>query len=380
MPISSLGIISGVIIAILFAIAVAICLYAAKKPVKKTVGVVGGAMVLLLIVAFIVVPFSFHTVDTGEVVVVKYLGEAKNVRTAGTYFDFWLTNTYDRYDAKVQNVEITTAAYSSDAQTMDIAMTLQYQIMSDKVIDIAKQYGSLDVLQSRIQSIAIEKTKSVLSSYKAMDIISDRASMSPKVEESIKNAIADEYFVTIATVVLTNIDFSDAFESAVEDKMIAEQKQLQAEYENNTKVAAAKAEAEAAIQKAEGEAQAKLKEAQAAIEIAKANAEAKLIAAEADREAQVEVAKAEAEAIRVKSVEIAKALGFKVNEKEVTAADGEKATEYEISFEGKTAEEIEIIANYLMYAEYLDKWNGELPGVVAGESASVVIPADPSSN
>lgn len=373
MTISPLGIISGLIITIFFVIALAIC-YFAQKSRKKAMGMVGAIAAVVLVLAFIAIPFSFHTVDTGEIVVVKHLGEAKAVRSAGTYFDFWLTETYNRYDAKVQNVEILTAAYSSDAQTMDVAMTLQYQIMPDKVIDIAKQYGSLEVLESRILSIATEKTKSVLSSYKAMDIISDRASMSPNVEEVIKNAIADEYYVTISTVVLTNIDFSDAFERAVEDKMIAEQKQLQAEYENNTKVAAAKAEAEAAIQKAEGEAQAKLKEAQAEIEIAKAKAEAKLIEAEADKAAQVEIANAEAEAIRVKSVEIARALGFKVTEKNVKDADGKDAIEYEISFEGKTADEIKLISDYLKYAEYLAKWNGELPGVVAGESATVVIP------
>ena len=221
----------GVIIGLLIAAAIAGfgfgCYYFNKKRNKKAFNLC-GILCGVLAVTFFIIPMSFRTVDTGEVVVVKHLGEAKKVRTAGTYFDLWLTDTYDRYDAKVQNVEILTSAYSSDAQTMDVAMTLQYQIRTDKVIDIATQYGSLDVLQSRIESIAIEKTKSVLSSYKAMDIISDRASMSPKVEESIKKAIADEYHVTIATVVLTNIDFSDAFEKAVEDKMIAEQKQLQA--------------------------------------------------------------------------------------------------------------------------------------------------------
>ena len=243
------GVILGFVIALFFVIFAAISFYSIKKH-KKATAFVCGIICALLALGIIIVPMSFRTVDTGEVAVVKYLGKAKTVRTAGTYFDLWLTNTYDVYDAKVQNVEIITAAYSSDAQTMDIAMTLQYQIMGDRVIDIAEQYGSLDVLQSRIESIAIEKAKSVLSSYKAMDIISDRASMSPKVEESIKNAIAEEYHVTIATVVLTNIDFSDAFELAVEDKMIAEQKQLQAEYENMTKVAAAEAEAsqEAAMQ------------------------------------------------------------------------------------------------------------------------------------
>ena len=178
------------------------------------------ALALIFIVTLAIVPFSIHVVNTGEVAVVKEFGEAKEIKTAGMHFDLWFIAQYDYYDAKVQNVELKTSAYSSDAQTMNISMTLQFHISTEHAIDIARQYGNLDALQSRIEAIAIEKTKSVLSSYKAMDIISDRASMSPRVEEAIKKAITDEYFVTVSTVVLTNIDFSEAFEKAVEEKMI----------------------------------------------------------------------------------------------------------------------------------------------------------------
>ena len=316
------------------------------------------ALAIILALALAVVPLSIHIVNTGEVAVVKHMGEAKEVKSAGMHFDLWFITQYDYYDSKVQNVEITTSAYSSDAQTMDIAMTLQYQISTENAIDIAKQYGNLDALQSRIEAIAVEKTKSVLSSYKAMDIISDRASMSPKVEESIINAITDEYFVTVSTVVLTNIDFSDAFEKAVEEKMIAEQKKLQAEYENEMKIAAAEAEAQSAIQKAEGEAQ------------------AKLIAAEAERDAQVELSRAEAISIQLKSVEIARALGFKVTEKDSVDEDGNPTTEYIIDFAGKSDDDIALITDYLKYMEYLAKWDGKLPTVMSGEGASIVVPLE----
>lgn len=258
----AIGIIVGILIAV-FMIA-AFCIDGA---VSKFIGAA-------LLIALILVPFSFHTVKSGEVAVVRHLGKIEGVKTAGTHFDLWITNKYVKYDTKVQNLETETAAYSSDAQTMTIQMTVQYQIDADKAVDIATQYGNLKVLENRIQSIAIEKTKSVLSSHKAMDIIANRASISPEVETAIKEAVGDEYFVNIATVVLTNIDFSDAFEKAVEDKMIAEQAKLKADYDNQTKVAVAEAEA-----------QAKLKAAQAEIDIAKAQAEAKKIAAEAEAEA-----------------------------------------------------------------------------------------------
>lgn len=212
---------------------------------KKFLAVLSIIVAIASIGSLVIVPASIHVVDTGEIAVVKYLGDARKLRTAGTYFDWNLLYEYQTYDSKVQNVEINTMTYSSDAQTMDITMTLQYQIMGDKVLDIAKQYGSLEALQARIQSIAIEKTKAVLSAHKAMDIIAKRAEMSPAVEDAIKSAIDDNYFVNVNTVVLTNIDFSDAFETAVEEKMIAEQQQLKANYENETKVAQAKANAEA---------------------------------------------------------------------------------------------------------------------------------------
>lgn len=269
----AIGIIVGIILVAAF---IGLC-FGAFACADNDMGAGTAVCVVLAIIcaiAFLVVPFSFHTVEAGELAVVKHLGKITGTREAGTNFDFWMTNTYQKYDTKVQNVEITTAAYSSDAQTMDVALTLQYQIMSNKVTDIATQYGSLEVLQGRIQSIVVEKTKAVLSSHKAMDIIAQRANISPEVETAIKEAVDADYFVSITAVVLTNIDFSDSFEKAVEDKMIAEQSKLKAEYENQTKVAQAEAEAEA-----------KLKAAQAEIEISKAKAEALKIEAEAEAEA-----------------------------------------------------------------------------------------------
>lgn len=324
-----------------------------KKP-----SISGIIIALVAIICLTLIPGSFHTVEAGQVAVVKHLGEAKKVRTAGTYFDFWITEKYEFYDSKVQNMDIRTQAYSKDAQTMSIAMNVQYKIDESKVIDIANQYGTIDLLANRIESIATEKAKATLSSYSAMNIIETRSTISPLVEETIKNAVNEEYCVDIVAVVLTNIDFSDAFEKTVEDKMIAEQEKLKAEYEKETAIVNAQKE----------------------LEVAKLEAQAKLEKAKADAEAQIEIARAEAQAVKLKSVEVARALGFAINEIENIGEDGNvKSIEYEINFEGKTAEEIQLITEYLRYIEYLAKWNGELPGVLAGDSASIMIPVEPGA-
>ena len=321
---------------------------------RSVSGTLAVVACIALVIAFIAVPFSIRTIDTGEIAVVKQLGEAKYTRTAGTHFDFWMTDTYTRYDTKVQNVDIATSAYSSDAQTMDIAMTLQYQIIEDHVIDIAREYGTLEVLQNRIQSIAIEKTKSVLSSYKAMDIIADRATMSPLVETAIKEAIGDKYFVTVSTVVLTNIDFSDAFEKAVEDKMIAEQNQLKQEYENTAKINAAEADKQSAIKAQEAKAEADRIAATAKIEIAKSEAEALLTQA-----------RAEADALNIQTNQVAKMLGL------TEIVDGKEQIKPNL-----TIEEAQLIKSYIEYVKYMESWDGVLPDTVVGDNAGVILPAN----
>jgi regulator of protease activity HflC (stomatin/prohibitin superfamily) len=212
---------------------------------SKTKSRIAISIAVFCLLVFILIPFSIHTVDTGEVAVVKYFGEAIDVESPGTYFDFWITKNYTTFDTKTQTLQLDAATYSSDAQTMNVQMTVQYRIHADSAIKIAEQYGTIDTLQARIEAIVAEKTKATLSSHKAMDIIANRASMSPLVEDAVRNAIDEKFYVSIQTVSITNIDFSDAFEKAVEEKMVAEQEQLKANYQNETKIAKATADAEA---------------------------------------------------------------------------------------------------------------------------------------
>lgn len=216
--------------------------YGNNNPKRGTIALILG---IILLISFICVPFSFHTIDTGELAVVKRLGKAIYVREAGTYYDFWFTKQYVKYDTKVREITIEDMAYSSDAQQMTLNVKFQYKIMPDKALDITKTYGSLNNLETRIQAIVTEKIKAALSSYKAMDIIANRSKLSPEIETVVKEELDKEYHINVATLAITNIDFSDAFEKAVEDKMIAEQKKLKAEYEADAKIVTAEATAKA---------------------------------------------------------------------------------------------------------------------------------------
>lgn len=240
----ALGFIFGIIIVGLF---IGACVWAGVEfdSGDDKRGVIAVILAIVMAITFLIVPFSFHTVNAGSVAVVKRLGKAKEVKTPGTHYDLWVTNKYVKYDAKVRGIYIEDMAYSSDAQQMTLNISFQYQIMADKVMEITNEYGSLDLLEARMQSIVIENTKAVLSKYTAMDIIAKRSTLSPEIEDVVMDALDDKYYVNVINVAMTNIDFSDAFETAVEEKMIAEQKQLKAKYEAEAKIVSAEATAKA---------------------------------------------------------------------------------------------------------------------------------------
>ena len=333
-----------VILAILFAVLAVVAggaaFYGVEEGNDKLV-VGGGIICVIMVILFIFLPWNFKTVDNGEIAVVKRLGEVVDVREPGMHTDFWMTKSYVRLDTKVRQVDITTASYSNDKQTMDITMTVQYQIKKDMAKEIVIHYGNLELLESRIQSVAIERTKAIMSAYTADSLIEQRNTISIAVATAVEEALGENYYIDITTVALTNIDFSDAYEQAVEQKMIATQE-----------VERAKAEAEKAAEIAKGQ-----------LEVAKQEAEAKKVAAEADAKAKELAAEAEAKAIAIKSLEVARMLGLTVT------INGVEMIKPDL-----TPEESTLIAEYLKYMEYLATWDGELPDVVTDGSTVVVTP------
>lgn len=321
-------------------------------------------LAVVMLALTICVPGSFHQVDTGTVAVVRHLGKIEGIRQPGTYYDFYMVRSYETYDTKVQQDKIVTAAYSKDGQTMELEVFLQYQVQPEHIMDIATQYGSLDALQSRIETQTIEKTKAVMSSDIAMNIIQKRAEFSTNVSTAVREGISDDYFVNVRDVVLTNIDFTDEFERSVEQKVIAEQ------------------EKQAAITKAEAE-----------LEVAKLEAQKKIEEARGNAEAQKIIAQATAEAATYKVIELAKSLGYTVEETYLYSIDGvetkcaTKQVETETTIYLGTQYIIDItsgpgaanfkslVEDYLQYLAYLEVWNGELPQVMAGDDAiSIIVP------
>lgn len=307
-----MGIIIGIFIALLCAGAIAWLCMAVTNEWGAWQKIVAGISIGVTFLAFVFIPFSFTQIDTGEAAVVKVWGEAKEIKGEGLNFDSWISTRYVKYDLKTQEVNSEISAYSQDAQSMTANLTVQFRVQSDNLLEINKQYGELDVLTERIRAISEEKAKVVLASSSAMSLIETRSGLSAKVEDAIKGAVG-QYYIDVTMVAVTDITFSEAFENTVEDKMIAEQEKLKAEYEK-----------EKAIIQAEQE-----------LEVAKKAAEA-----------QLEKAKKEAEATEVKAEAEANALQIV---QEAWDAIPEN------------------VRQVMLQEMAIEKWNGELPDTMVGD-------------
>jgi len=109
---------------------------------------------------------------------------------------------------------------------------------------IGLQY--LDQVKPRV----FEIMKQHVAKYEAETLIENREKVRDEVLKTCRERLRD--IVDVQDVVISNFDFSDAYEQAIEKKQVALQESLQAENE----LKKAKIEAEQAIETARGEAEA----------------------------------------------------------------------------------------------------------------------------
>lgn len=260
---------------------------------------------------------SWTKVDTGCTGVRVFVGAVQEgAYDAGFHLKVPFVERVVDVNNKVQKVEVDAASTSKDLQAINSTLAINYHLAKEASVSMYKNIGLTyedTILQPAIQ----EATKSVMAQYRAEELIQRRSEVSIAIGDEISKKVAD-YGLLIDEFNITNFNFSQAFNDAIEQKLVAEQNKIKAATENEQRVAAAQADAAEAEARAEGEAKAAL---------TKANAEAEAIKVKAD---------AEAEANR-----------------KINASVTDELIEY----------------------NKIEKWNGQQPNVVSGDAGAIIVDA-----
>lgn len=232
-----------------------------KKMMKAGLGI-GGAVVAGL-VALTVIGGSWYTVDQGERGVILRNGAITGTADPGLGFKMPIVDTVVDIDIRTRaNLYENVMAYSRDQQTAGLNVSVNYRVPADQVLNVYENYGSVENLRSRVLDRKVfDQTKNVFGQFNAVTAIQERARLVAEVQMAIQNAVQGP--IIIESVQIENIDFSDAYENSIEQRMLAEvevQKiQQNAEREKvqaEIKVIQAQADADARVAQATAEAKA----------------------------------------------------------------------------------------------------------------------------
>ena len=193
-------------------------------------------------------------------------------------------------DNREQRVAFTLQAFSKDIQQVDIQGSINININKATAMILYREVGT-DYVNIFVTPRIQEDVKIVIARYTAENLISNRQTASDSIYELIKQELTEKG-INVISLALENVDFTDAFEAAVEAKQVATQEKQRAQTEQERMTMEEEAKAKRAIIVANAEAEKAKIAAQADLEVVKIQAEAALYAGEKEAEMNKRISEA----------------------------------------------------------------------------------------
>lgn len=178
-----------------------------------------GIVVLLAIITLF---NSFKSVPTGYVGVKTQFGKVQDdVLQEGLNGKVPFIEKIVLIDCRTKKVEVTSESSSKDMQTVNVTIAVNYNVGKDTANKLYKEVGT-DYENIIISPAILESIKSITAQYTAEELITKRAEVSAMIQEALHNKVENRGF-SITEFNVTNIDFSEAFDQAIEAKAVKQQ-------------------------------------------------------------------------------------------------------------------------------------------------------------
>lgn len=210
-----------------------------------------GKMLLPLaaVVVAVVVFSCFFIVPPGEVAIKTRLGAVIDSYSEGVNFKMPIVENITKFSIQIQRADIKTQSFSKDLQTMNVHLVVNHRIQKETVVSIFRNLGP-NYVSTIVDPTVQEIFKSISAKFSAEKIIADRNLLVQEINDVVKEKLSDKEII-VTDISVVDLDFTDQFLRAVEDKQVAEQQAKMSE----KLVVKAKRDAEQVIAKARGEAE-----------------------------------------------------------------------------------------------------------------------------
>jgi regulator of protease activity HflC (stomatin/prohibitin superfamily) len=249
----------------------------------KLGGAVGGLLVLVMIGAS-----SYFVVNEGELGVLTRNGAFVGTQKPGLGWKVPILDTVTDMEIRNMALQFDVHVYSLDTQQYTAAITVNYDLEPSAVEQIYKREG-VSYAERRLKPLVETQMKEIAGKFTAQRTIQERDIFGAKVRDAVRDN-AKRYNISVTEVQVQNIDFTEQFEKAIENAMLAKAKVTEEENILQQK----KVQAETKVVEATAGAN-------AAREVAKGQADAKVTQAKAEATRIAEIGQAEADAIQKKA-------------------------------------------------------------------------------
>lgn len=220
----------------------------------KVGGFIAGLVVLIIL---LVVCNPIAIVNAGERGVKVTLGQVSDESyTEGVHFVMPFVSSMHNMDVKTQKSNIATTVFTKDIQQARLTYVINYNLHADSAHKMYKQVGK-NYKDTILIPIVEGTVKNVIGGWNASDLIANRAKATSDILTKLQEQLDDNY-INVTDFNITDIDYSDVFEKAIEGKVTAEQEALKAKNQTvqvqelaRQKVISAEAEAKSIRIKAE---------------------------------------------------------------------------------------------------------------------------------
>lgn len=221
--------------------------------------------VLFLASALFFVSNSIVIIDPGQRGIVTTFGYIDHTElTEGAHFVMpWSIVHY--YNVRLRKTSINKlTCETSDTQSVDLTVVLNWSIAPEGCSEAFQKVGEDapgNIEEKAILPALQETIPAEVSRHKITELVTVRHELKAAVQEHL-TAWLSVYQVTVEEVAISEIDFSEEYDQAIETKQIEEQKAMQKEYELKQReidaqmvTVAAQAEADALLLKAKAQEQ-----------------------------------------------------------------------------------------------------------------------------
>lgn len=188
-------------------------------------------------------------VDQTERGIILEFGKVDEVIEPGLTIYNIFTKDVIKMSVKTELQETKIESGSKDLQTVNVAVAVNYKIDPTKVDQVYTQYG-MDVVNVALQPKIKETITGVTPQYTPEEMLQKREEIRQRMESTLKAKLdSANTHILVEGFSITDFAFGKAFREAVEAKQVAEQDalkekniKLKVEYQNEQKVAQAKAD------------------------------------------------------------------------------------------------------------------------------------------